>query len=321
MNARDVVDELGLSAFVGESDADESDTSTRTERGDAAAETDAETSNDAAVRGDTAVEQSGETVEETGGATSVDDDDLDDIRYRIDELESDVEDNESAIDEVRQSREGLEERLDHLEDNHATMLGVYDQLVEDVNPFSGDSEFDRSERDGPYGVTDPSSGGNEDDVVSFDDVKRSAESADGGGSDAGAEGDEQAVETDGARTTEHASTAPDQATESATSTPVADGDAYLSGLSSTYATDILLLRWLSMLLDTAGPSGALEALEYYAQIGWISRSVQRQLETLISGANADAIDPEAERSLEEIPVEIHDQSSQHIQRIARERGE
>ncbi|GGM70398.1 archaellum component FlaD/FlaE [Halarchaeum rubridurum] len=318
MNARDVVDELGLGAFVGESDADEADASDSSDATDTSTEADAEPSSDAAVQAD---DEPAEATAESTGSANATSDDLDDVNYRIDELEADVEDNESAIEEVRQNREDLEARLDHLEDNHATLLGVYDQLVEDVNPFAGDSDFERPEQDGPYGVMDPDADGDAgDDVVSFDDVKRSAGSDDG---DADAETAEsrRPVEADGAQTTERASPSPDQGSNSASSTPVADGDAYLSSLSSTYATDILLLRWLSMLLDTAGSSGALEALEYYAQIGWISRPVQRQLETLISGADEDAIDPDAEQSLEEIPVEVHDRSSQHIQRIARERGE
>lgn len=52
---------------------------------------------------------------------------------------------------------------------------------------------------------------------------------------------------------------------------------YLDSLPEAYAARLTLFEWLDFLLQRGGVRRTLEALEYYADIGWIGGSVAEEL--------------------------------------------
>ncbi|MFB6070196.1 MAG: FlaD/FlaE family flagellar protein [Halanaeroarchaeum sp.] len=52
---------------------------------------------------------------------------------------------------------------------------------------------------------------------------------------------------------------------------------YLDRIPETYAARLTLFEWLEYVLERAGVRRTLEALEYYAAIGWIGESVADEL--------------------------------------------
>jgi len=65
-----------------------------------------------------------------------------------------------------------------------------------------------------------------------------------------------------------------------------DGDLqkpYLQGLPETYAGELVVFEWLTFLLEAAGFRGANEAIDYYANVGWITDEVNDDLEEYLLG--------------------------------------
>ena len=63
---------------------------------------------------------------------------------------------------------------------------------------------------------------------------------------------------------------------------------YLESLSSTDREETVL-RWVSFLGDTFGASGALSALRYYEDLGWISAPVRDALVDRLCALSRDEI--------------------------------
>lgn len=311
------------------------------------------------------------------GATGMDDDRtdeilerLDDISYEIDQLSTDVEENQSTIRTLRNEREGLRERMDSIEENNAKMLGIYDRLTNEINPFAADwdERYDQkvSEQDGPeYGVIEPpenemevrreimeqrageeSDGDDEsasrapepdaDGAVSFDDLKHkhddnnaeSGASTEEAGTDRSERNDPETAMGDpqterSSRDAELNATGVDEpaidpaAAGATVDTPpqTADGP-YLSALAPTVATEVLIMEWLTMLIDIAGPAGAMKALDFYERIGWISADIKRQLEDVLSGAHERGDPPS--RPPSDLTADEHNRSFAHIVRLAQQ---
>lgn len=246
---------------------------------------------------------------------------IEELQYDLDDVEGRVTSNETSVESLRNDQDRMADRLDAVEETNATLLGVYDRLTEDINPFSNGNRDDVGPEDATYGVMDGSTPdetpvetadaddedepAEDDDVVSFDDLK----------DDLGAdEADDEPAERDAEseRAPEPAAAPPP--VESGPDTP---DSPYLAALAPTYATDVLLMQWMRMLVDTAGPAGALKTLDYYAQINWISPPVKRQLETVLSGAY-DVNGERPSRPPSDLSVEAHSESFEHIQRLAQQ---
>ncbi|WP_136689851.1 FlaD/FlaE family flagellar protein [Halorhabdus amylolytica] len=65
---------------------------------------------------------------------------------------------------------------------------------------------------------------------------------------------------------------------------------YLRGLPESYAGELVVFEWLSFLLETAGFRGANEAIDYYADVGWITEDVNDDLEDYLLGLDEKAGD-------------------------------
>lgn len=58
---------------------------------------------------------------------------------------------------------------------------------------------------------------------------------------------------------------------------------YLSHLPETYAAEFVVFEWLEFLLMHSGYHGAEDALDYYADVEWITESVQSSLTDYLRG--------------------------------------
>jgi archaellum component FlaD/FlaE/archaellum component FlaC len=312
---------------------------------------------------------------------------LDDISYEIDQLSADVGENQSTIRTLRNERQELRERMESIEENNATMLGIYDRLTNEINPFAADwdERYDQkvSEQDGPkYGVIEPpenelevrrelheqradeseeslESGGeattdsvpdpDEDDAVSFDDLKHKHDDADDAVDETedGGDADEARVESDaengahpgdrdpsvGSEVDRHENESsadgtwdeseveqppidPSAAGATVGAAPEASDGPYLSSLAPTVATEVLIMEWLTLLIDIAGPAGAMKALDFYERIGWISAEIKWQLEDVLSGAHERGDPPS--RPPSDLTAEEHNQCFAHIVRLAQQ---
>jgi archaellum component FlaD/FlaE len=63
---------------------------------------------------------------------------VEDLEYRIDELESNLEETTTTVEATRRGQEDVAESIDELDDTVRRLLGVYDRLTNDANPFAGD---------------------------------------------------------------------------------------------------------------------------------------------------------------------------------------
>jgi archaellum component FlaD/FlaE len=255
---------------------------------------------------------------------------LDDISYEIDQLSADIEDNSSSIKALRSERDEVIERLERIDQNNATLLGVYDRLTNEINPFAGDwnEKYDEkvSEQDGQaYGVIQPPDNEaearaaaremeEEDDEaegLSFDDLKNKHDEDDETNDE-----DEEEVVTHAEPEAEPEPQPVEQAPPSPEALGAGD-EPYLTQLGSTFSTEVLLMEWLSMLIDIAGPAGAMKALDFYERINWISPHIKRQCEDILSGAHEARDVPS--RPPSDLTAEEHNRSFAHIMRLAQQR--
>jgi len=91
------------------------------------------------------------------------------------------------------------------------------------------------------------------------------------------------------------------------------GNVTLETVPQTYAADIIVMDWVSMLIRRSGLAGALKSFEYYESVDWISSSVRRYLETILSGPGIDThIEPD---SPHEPRSEDHCESYTYIEQL------
>ncbi len=315
----------------------------RRQQGEATDEAETESAADAGTRDDDEsvdeAEPAGSESDKGGsglfgrGGGSSDEEELDDLHYRIEELEDQLEDKESELGSVRDSQQQVADRVEEMNETVRQLLGVYDMLTDDVNPFTGDGEErngfgvfgeDESVTDGgtetrQTAVDDRSRHGEE--PVSFDDLKGVIEDAaqqrDGNGEriafdEAEIDGDDDTrVEV---QATDSVDEPADDASDGETDDAADGSDVTLETLADTYATDIIVLEWLTELVRTAGPAATLRAISYYAEIGWIGDEVKAHLEATLSGPDLDIhVDPGA--TPDELTAEDHADSYTYIMKL------
>lgn len=78
-----------------------------------------------------------------------------------------------------------------------------------------------------------------------------------------------------------------------------DTSAYLSSLSGDAAERITAMKWARYLGAAFGPSGALSALRYYAEIGWIGDDVRRTMVDYVRGLTIEELE------LEKLEPDLH----------------
>lgn len=90
---------------------------------------------------------------------------------------------------------------------------------------------------------------------------------------------------------------------------------YLNTIPDGYASDLLVMQWLSDLQDAGDSASVANTIEYYREIGWISDTVAEELHSFIPGLSGIDVteDPLAISSL---PYDDHRQSLWYIHQLA-----
>ncbi|MFP8957806.1 FlaD/FlaE family flagellar protein [Natrialbaceae archaeon A-CW3] len=267
---------------------------------------------------------------------------VDDLYHRIENLEDDLEQKGNQLGSIQDSTQHVSSQVEDVNDTIRQLLGIYDRLTDDVNPFTGNGEerhgfgvFDDDEPEGfglgepvadssgdELGLGDPTGG---EETVSFDDLKGMIEEA-ADAERAAQEGhtisfDED--EVDDTHVEVQATESVDDAGADGTDDPAGDeddgsdsnaGDVTLERLSNTYASDLIVFEWLTDLVRTGGPAATLRAISYYHEIGWISDDVKAHLEGVLSGPDLDMhVDPES--TPDELTAEDHADSYTYLMKL------
>lgn len=281
-----------------------------------------------------------------GRGSSDDEGDIDDLFYRIEELEEELQDKETELGSVQDSQQHVAEQVEEMNDRVQRLLGVYDQVTDDVNPFTGEGEAqngfgvfgeDEKRRDGSSSAPGIESrlaadSTASDETVSFDDLKGVIEDAAATQSSGGeriafdeddVDENDTRVEVQATESVDEPETTSDAAgTDAGVGTDSSDADdseddpddATLSTLADTYATDIIVFEWLTRLVRTGGSAATLRAISYYAEIGWIGEDVKTHLEDVLSGPDLGMhVDPGS--TPEELTAEDHADSYTYIMKL------
>lgn len=279
---------------------------------------------------------------------------VDDLYHRIESLEDDLDRTSSEMGAVRDSQEHVAEQVDEVNDTVRQLLGIYDLLTDDVNPFTGEGETEGGfgvfgeQEDGGFGLADrePADGA-DDDTVSFEDLKAAIDEAAAAEADRDSGGqritieelgepvdggptepdDDSRVEVqatsdvgadDAVGTDDGATGSKDGTTGSEDGATGSDADedaaVTLTALADTYATDVIVFEWLTELVRTAGPAATLRAIAYYHEIGWIGADVRAHLEATLGGPDLD-IGVDPEATPEELTAEDHADSYTYIMKL------
>ena len=279
-----------------------------------------------------------EVEEELSGADEITDPDqksgpdIVEIEHRVGELEEGLERNGGRIENVQHAQREVTERVEEMNETVRDLLGIYERLTSDVNPFTeedgqagrfgvvngngehagatavhADAAGDRArETMGDDDVADEDSAvvfeddAVDEDVFTFDDVVADLER-------------EEPAEPTGEEPTGPGTAGRSNPGRRAGTGGPADRTPYLTALADGYATDVLALEWLAELVETTGPAATLKAVSYYEDVGWIGPSVAADLEEYLAGPGIDVhVDPNEPA---ELTVEDHVTSYEYILRL------
>ncbi|WP_224333876.1 FlaD/FlaE family flagellar protein [Haloprofundus halobius] len=224
---------------------------------------------------------------------------IEDLRHELDQVAADLETTQSKLRAVQSERDEMVERLDGLEDDTAQLLGVYDRLTAQVNPFDEQwrqsAETAHADAESRYGVVTPT-----------EPVRSEPVDVDDGGFD---EPDDDAFDV----SPPDIETPPAPPAGVRAAAPAGASDVYLRGLAPSFATEVLLMEWMTLLIDSAGPGGAMKAVDYYERINWIDESVKDHLEDLLGGVQTAPL--AAEGVVDDLTSEEHSQSFAYIMKL------
>ncbi|MFC7045655.1 FlaD/FlaE family flagellar protein [Halobacteriaceae archaeon GCM10025711] len=258
-----------------------------------------------------------------------DDDGLKDLEHRLGQLSADVDSNKSGLKAVRSEFDELQARVDKVEENNAVLLGVYDRLTAGINPFAEDWDtyWDREsdsveESQYRYGVIQPPEQQPEpaDDTRHSEPTETSQHQETTSMDDSSDSSNDRTVSFSDLKERRSKKSRrkrrPEQQQAPARKAYNDGRQPYLPGLASNYASDILMMEWLTLLINIAGLAGTLKALDYYENIDWISRPVKHQLEDLLSGAHDVPKVPS--RAPSDLTTEEHNRSFAYIMKLAQQ---
>jgi len=268
-------------------------------------------------------------LEGVGGPTEEDESDdggpdTEDLDVRLSELEEDIDTTESSLRSLRSSQEEMAASVEEMNDTIRRLAGMYDRIAAQQNPFvDGD---DPGEVVGEPAEDGDDPAGDGEGVVSFDDLREGADGEDEHGDHEGdADGTTHEGRHERAPEPDHdepdhreppaaGETTPAPPDAGAGDLPVDRPTPLLSSVPEGYAGDVLVMEWLAMLMDESGPAGALRAVEYYEDVGWISGETRDHLVNVIGGPALDVfVDPTRPR---EPTAEEHVESHGYLRVIS-----
>ncbi len=244
------------------------------------------------------------------------------LSSRIDELEDDIESTNTSLSEIQNTQRETMESVDEVNETVRRLAGIYDQVAASQNPFVDGDEGGSPAEDTPV-VDDPPTGGRDDatdahgdesgaaaaDSVSFDDAGSTSDTTDTGPTAADSVSfDDLDSAPDGGQNGE-----PDGGGDTGAS---ASADEYvLEAVPEGYAAELLVMEWLSRLIQRSGPAGAFRAVEQYHDVGMISTATRDHAIEVIAGPSLDVfVDP---TESDEPSVEEHRVSSAYLRALER----
>jgi archaellum component FlaD/FlaE len=263
--------------------------------------------------------------EEDENESSVDETEqrLNGMENRVEDVEESIDEVRSSVRKMEEKQDEVSDSIDEIDERMRKLVGIYDEVTSESNPFSEDSPEDR-DGDGFGVVPDESDGASvedeetesrvveedtdahednekpEEEVTSYEDLTREVP------------GDEEVVEEvieephDAAEMPTNGGQNGDSEHEPANgfggvTHEAVDGDIgdhplpsdekdkpFLDGFEPSYAADIIMMEWMSVMTVRSDPAGAFKALDYYESIGWISPEVRDYLETVVGGPGVDS---------------------------------
>ncbi len=195
----------------------------------------------------------------------------DEVRERIEDIQARIEQFESSSAALRSELGQFHERLDGIEGNVRELLSLYELATRNQNPFfqSDGSESSPSPplpeenrqvaipKDEPLSVRlDDGSG-----VVGSDAPKRMMSRSPGLGLPKDKELSEKIVD-----------------------------ELTLEDLDNSPTTSMLILRWMEYIIHKVGHTGLSSTLDYYVQIGWMSRAAAAKVLSFSAGIGLQDFD-------------------------------
>lgn len=294
----------------------------------------------------------GPTMEADGGEPDDafdglgEEDDLNDVEPRIDDLETDIDDLAGTVSAVHGDHDELKESMEGIEDNVRKLLEVYEVVTQGMNPFADDP---------------PAMGGAAGEASAFGLLEEEEGTEDPVETEAAADAEALFEETVDAEATDDADAlladARDEGVtfdelksefefigdegegvDAAASDPPADGLAdapdpqptasdgsgkpYLRTLPGGFAAELVVMEWIDYLVSESSVAEAMQALRYYGTVEWIGEDVSAHLQTVLSGmapprqlAATDGGRPA------ELSVDHHTESLEYISQLRAIAGE
>src|SRR6056297_2486362 len=91
---------------------------------------------------------------------------------------------------------------------------------------------------------------------------------------------------------------------------------YLESLPDRYASEVVIFEWLDLLINKAGFENTGNALEYYAEVDWITEEVREELREYMRGfSEVESFDPDVPGPAD-LDVDDHVLSLVYIARLA-----
>ena len=91
---------------------------------------------------------------------------------------------------------------------------------------------------------------------------------------------------------------------------------YLDRMPDQYSTEVVVFEWLDFLINKAGFENTGNALEYYAEVGWITEDVREDLREYMRGfSEVESFDPDMPGPAD-LDVDDHVLSLVYIARLA-----
>ncbi|MFT4931307.1 MAG: archaellum component FlaD/FlaE [Natronomonas sp.] len=251
-----------------------------------------------------------------GGEQNADEPDVSELDVRLDELDDELESTQSSLRALRSSQEEMADSIEEVNDTVRQLVGVYDRLAAEENPFIDDpAEMADDDTESPMPEVEGSEStsstpdddfpndwttaresaidqkDDEQTVVSFEDLRAQTEGelSGGDGHQVDASTGDESSNGDG---TNPVVGRDGEGVPASTQMVAADGTPVLASVPEGYAGDVLVMELLATLMDRSGPAGALRAVNHYENIGWISPEVKERFVDIIGGPALDVfVDP------------------------------
>ncbi|MFB6142573.1 MAG: flagella accessory protein C [Halorientalis sp.] len=112
-------------------------------------------------------------------------------------------------------------------------------------------------------------------------------------------------------------TAPASAATTAEHPDESASEYLVTSLPSDFLTELLLLEWVSVMVERCGVGGTTRTLGRYERVGWLAPPVRETLETYVHrlGARRGAAEPDG-HAVEDVGVDFHADSIDFLKRLA-----